>query len=155
MRAYQSAMAFAIMASYAACDGEPVGRPCFIGSTAGTGTENVLASPALECQSRTCLHLKGQQSDEQDLCTAQCGSDDDCEKVGESSCVGGFVCAVAVEVGPFCCKKFCQCVDYLVIPDDGLPAPASCDDANPINECCNLPGRRDSANMALYPQCFR
>jgi hypothetical protein len=140
----------------AACGGEPVGRPCFIpGLDAGTvQNANILASPALECQSRTCLHIATQQAGRNDLCTARCESDDDCEKVPESPCEGGFTCAVAVEVGPFCCQKFCQCKDYLIIPDGGLPDPVSCDPNNAINECCNLAGRRDEANQDLYPHCF-
>ena len=116
--------------------------------------ENILASPALECQSRTCLHVGGQDPGT-DECTAGCSSDGDCDKVSESKCVGGFICAVAVEVGPFCCKKFCQCKDFVTIPDGGLPDPAGCDSNNPINECCNLSGRRDdnADSRDKYPQC--
>jgi hypothetical protein len=118
-------------------------------------------SPALECQSRTCLHIGGQPTGS-DMCTAECSSDDDCEKVPEADCDRGFICAVAVEVGPFCCKKFCQCKGhagdiYVTIPDGGLPDPAGCESNNPINECCNLSGRRDDSDEArmLYPQCHQ
>src|SRR5689334_1753050 len=117
-------LAVALSVFAGACNGQPVGRKCFIpgldtlnGGDAGIIPENILASPALECQSRTCLHLARQgMADGQggtvannNLCTAQCGGDGDCAKVPESPCKGGFVCAVAVETGPFCCKKFCQC----------------------------------------------
>jgi hypothetical protein len=62
--------------------------------------------------------------------------------VPESPCTGGFACGVAVTVGPFCCKKFCVCKDYVVIPEDGvLPIPKACDPANNDNTCENLPGR--------------
>jgi hypothetical protein len=131
-----------------ACNENPVGRICFIGNDAGTDQQNIIASPALECQSRTCLHVSGGQHD---LCTGECSSDDDCDKSPESPCVGGFECIVPVTVGPFCCKKMCVCRDYLIIPDGGLPDPAACDGNNPINECCNLPGRRDDGVM--YPAC--
>lgn len=130
-----------------ACGGEPVGRICFIGADASTASENVVASPALECQSRTCLQIQGE---EQALCTAECSSDDDCEKVPESPCQSGFTCIVPVVVGPFCCKKMCVCKDYLVIPDGGIQAPAACDPSVAANECCNLEGRRGNA---AYPQC--
>ena len=133
-----------------ACAENPVGRPCFIGADAGTTNQNVIASPALECSSRTCLHLSTQSSTQDDLCTASCSSDEDCDKVDESPCTGGFVCAIAVETGPFCCKKFCQCRDYLLIPDGGLPDPSNCDSNNVINECCNLTGRRGNPD---FPQC--
>ena len=67
---------------------------------------------------------------------------DDCERVPESPCSGGFACGVAVTVGPFCCKKFCVCKDYIVIPADGvLAVPKACDPDNATNTCQNLPGR--------------
>ena len=62
------------------------------------------------------------------LCTAECESDDDCDRVPESPCITGFTCGVAVTVGPFCCRKFCICKDYVVIPDSGqLATPMACD----------------------------
>jgi hypothetical protein len=136
-----------------ACTENPVGRPCFIGADAGTGSETILASPALECQSRICLSLSetftgGKPA--QDLCTGECERDDDCDKVPESPCKGGFTCAVPVTAGPFCCKKMCICNDYLTIPAGGLQLPAACDPSNPINECCNLDGRRENPD---YPAC--
>lgn len=136
-----------------ACSENPVGRKCFIGSDAGAGgTQSIIASPALECQSRTCLRVPvqkqlpvdpatGQQTVYSDQCTAECSSSDDCDRVPESPCVTGFTCAIPVVVGPFCCRKMCICKDYLVIPDGGLPAPAACEASNPDNQCCNLPGR--------------
>lgn len=129
-----------------ACSENPVGRKCFIGTDAGTATESIIASPALECSSRTCLHVPLQAqlpegSEYADLCTAECSSDDDCDRVPESPCVNGFTCAIPVVVGPFCCRKMCICRDYLVIPDGGLQAPKACEAANPENTCCNLEGR--------------
>src|SRR5690606_34120142 len=45
----------------AACTENPVGRKCFIGADAGSSTEAIVASPALECPSRTCLHYPQEQ----------------------------------------------------------------------------------------------
>ena len=85
------------------------------------------------------------------LCTAECESDSDCDRVPESPCVTGFTCGVAVTVGPFCCRKFCICKDYIVIPDSGeLATPEACDASDPNNACCNLDGRSGSSQ---YPLC--
>jgi len=85
------------------------------------------------------------------LCTAECSGDGDCDRVPESPCITGFSCGVAVTVGPFCCKKFCICKDYIVVPDNGVPTvPKACDPGIPDNECCNLAGR---VNNAMYPLC--
>ena len=147
-RQYTLAVAFAALMGLAAagCGDNPVGRICFIGVDAGNDTQAIIASPALECPSRTCLHqpLQGQLpegSTYADLCTAECADDSECDKVPESPCQNGFTCAVPVVVGPFCCRKMCICRDYLVIPDGGIPLPASCDPSVPENKCCNLPGR--------------
>ena len=41
---------------------------------------------------------------------------------------------VAVTVGPFCCKKFCICKDYVVIPDTGeLAEPMACDSSERLD----------------------
>lgn len=145
----------ALAALAVGCGGEPVGRKCFIGNDAGTPTTSVIASPALECPSRTCLQVPLQAelpegSEYTSLCTAECASDDDCERVPESPCQTGFTCAIPVVVGPFCCRKMCICKDYLVIPDGGVPDPAACIADNPDNGCCNLPGRSDNP---AYPNC--
>lgn len=85
------------------------------------------------------------------LCTAECSSSDDCDRVPESPCKTGFTCGVAVTVGPFCCKKFCICKDYVVVPETGkLPIPMACDPTNAVNACCNLPGR---INNPMYSLC--
>ncbi len=135
-----------------ACGDNPVGRSCFIGTDAANPNLTVLASPALECQSRICLHLAEgfSTSSAEDLCTAECSDDNDCDKVAESPCPSGFICAVATTSGPFCCKKVCMCADYVASPDGGLPTPAACDPSNAVNECCNLEGRRGNPD---YPQC--
>jgi hypothetical protein len=143
-------MVLALVSLAAACKSNPVGRLCFIGSSIDGGVpETIVASPALECQSRVCLHLAESQA--MDLCTAECGSDDDCDTSPESPCKGGFACMIPVTVGSFCCKKLCVCKDYLTIPDGGVIDPAACDPTNATNECCNLTGRREDPSK--YPAC--
>lgn len=135
-----------------ACGENPVGRKCFIGiSETNSDTDVVVASPALECQSRTCLEIPlatgvilPEKSEYSPLCTAECTSDDDCDRVPESPCQTGFACGVATVVGKFCCRKLCMCRDYLVIPEGGLATPEACDATNNDNQCINLPGRGDS-----------
>jgi hypothetical protein len=132
-----------------ACEENPVGRECFIGLDAGTPTQAIVASPALECQSRTCLRVPQERvqlpegSEYTNLCTAECGSDEDCDRVPRSPCQTGFTCAIPVVVGPFCCRKLCVCKDYLILPDGGVPEPKACDPDIEENTCCNLSGRED------------
>lgn len=144
----------------ASCTSNPVGRICDLGTAAPSPSEVVVASPSLDCVSRTCLRVpkpgtlpEGSIYPEGNagLCTAECDSDGDCDRVPESPCKTGFTCGVAVTVGPFCCKKFCICKDYVVVPESGeLPRPEACDPSEPANACCNLDGRTDSSN---YPLC--
>jgi hypothetical protein len=144
-----------------ACSATPVGRICDIGGATPSPSEIVVASPSLDCVSRTCLRYPAQQplpegsvfpEGNNGLCTAECETDDDCERVPESPCKTGFTCAVALPVGPFCCKKFCVCKDYVVLPESGeLATPKECDASVGENACCNLPGRRE--NPEAYPLC--
>jgi hypothetical protein len=137
--------ALAVAIGLGACGGEPVGRICDLGDIEPVAGQTVVASQALDCTTRTCLKIPQENPELPDgshyppgslgLCTAECESDEDCERVTESPCVTGFTCAVAVTVGPFCCRKFCMCRDYL----DGEPTPeAACDATNPNNDCINL-----------------
>ncbi len=141
-------LSMAALVFTSACSENPVGRKCFIGSDAGNNSQAIIASPALECSSRQCLHFPAhtgkippEGSEFADLCTAECSGSGDCDKVPESPCVSGFACAVAVQTGPFCCRKMCICKDYMLIPDGGPIVPAACDPNNPANTCINLPGR--------------
>lgn len=148
------------LASAAGCSGEPVGRICDLGTEMPQTGEVVVASPSLDCVTRTCLRVPlGRElppgskypDGNNGLCTAQCEVDEDCERVPESPCVSGFTCGVAVTVGPFCCRKFCICKDYVVIPETGqLLTPKACDASNDDNACCNLAGRSGNAQ---YPLC--
>lgn len=135
-----------------ACTENPVGRRCFIGDDPGNDEQAVIASPALECPSRTCLHYPKDQgvtppegAEYADMCTGECESDDECDKVENSPCVSGFTCAVPVVVGPFCCRKMCICRDFLVVPEGGIPEPEACNADNAANQCCNLAGRESRA----------
>lgn len=144
------------------CDDNPVGRICDLGSETPQADESVVASPSLDCVSRTCLRVPAQKplpagSDpippNAGMCTAECSSDDDCDRVPESPCLSGFTCGVApgITVGPFCCKKFCICKDYVLVPDSGeLAIPKACDPSQADNACCNLEGRQ---NNPQYPLC--
>ncbi|MCX5741400.1 MAG: hypothetical protein NT062_02750 [Proteobacteria bacterium] len=144
------------------CSATPVGRACDLGGSLPAPTEVVVASPSLDCVSRTCLRYPANPGKElpdgavyrEDigLCTAECSADDDCERVPESPCVSGFTCGIAVTVGPFCCRKFCICKDYVIVPESGaLDTPLACDASKTENACCNLPGRVGDA--AAYPLC--
>ncbi len=142
------------------CTGEPVGRICDLGTESPAATEVVVASPSLDCVSRTCLRVPLSRelpaggsfpAGNNGLCTAECSADEDCDRVPESPCVSGFTCGVAVTVGPFCCRKFCICKDYVVVPESGqLTTPKACDALNNDNACCNLSGR---AGNSAYPLC--
>jgi hypothetical protein len=141
------------------CTDNPVGRRCDLGTATPQVSEVVLASPSLDCVSRSCLRVPlsrevppgGIYDPNIGLCTAECSADADCDRVPESPCVTGFTCGIAVTVGPFCCRNFCICKDYIVIPESGeLPTPKACDPADATNACCNLPNR---AGNAQYPLC--
>jgi hypothetical protein len=157
---YFLVLGFAVAATIGACTSNPVGRICDLGSETPAPSEVVVASPSLDCVSRTCLREPlGRElppgsvypAGNSGLCTAECSADSDCDRVPESPCTLGFTCGVAVTVGPFCCKKFCICKDYVVIPDTGqLAEPMACDEANASNACCNLSGRTGNSQ---YPLC--
>lgn len=143
------------------CTENPVGRRCDLGTASPNVSEVVLASPSLDCVSRSCLRVPLTRADgvppggvydpNIGLCTAECSVDSDCDRVPESPCVTGFTCGIAVTVGTSCCRNFCICKDYIVVPESGqLPTPAACDPDNRDNKCCNLPGR---AGNAEYPLC--
>jgi hypothetical protein len=144
------------------CEDNPVGRLCDLGTATPGTSEAVVASPSLDCVSRTCLRVPLSRelppgssfpTGTSGLCTAECSADSDCDRVPESPCITGFTCGVppGITVGPFCCKKFCICKDYIVVPDTGeLTVPKACDPTDSENACCNLAGRE---NNAAYPLC--
>jgi len=150
----------ALLVFMVACTANPVGRICDIGTATPQASEVVVASPSLDCVSRTCLRVPLSKelppgsmfpTGNNGLCTAECAADDECDRVPESPCITGFTCGIAVTVGPFCCRKFCICKDYIVVPDSGkLDTPMACEPSNSANACCNLDGRN---NNAAYPLC--
>ena len=151
-RAFMSAVTGLVALN--ACTSSPVGRICDLG-TAPAPSEVVVASPSLDCVSRTCLRVPLSRElpegslfpvGNSGLCTAECSSDDDCERVPESPCKTGFTCAVATTVGPYCCRKLCQCKDDI----EPLEMRAACDETTPANTCCNL---SDRTGNDAYPQC--
>lgn len=134
-RAFAFAFPFVLVLALVAagCEEDLVGRRCFIGTDAATGQETIVASPSLDCSSRTCLHVPVEEgatppegAQHADMCTAECSSDDDCNRIAGSPCVSGFTCAVPVVVGRFCCRHMCICRDFIVVPDGGLPEPEAC-----------------------------
>lgn len=153
-------LGFALLSAVGACTSNPVGRICDLGSETPAPSEVVVASPSLDCVSRTCLREplgralppgSVYPAGNAGLCTAECSADSDCDRVPESPCTLGFTCGVAVTVGPFCCKKFCICKDYVVIPESGqLAEPQACEASNASNACCNLSGRSGNSQ---YPLC--
>jgi hypothetical protein len=119
------------------CEDKHIGRRCdlAIGGTGGEMAGAVSAtinSQAVECPSRICLQpAQEQPTTTVALCSAECGSDDDCAegqtgKEGSGLCQMGFKCAIPTTVGDFCCKKMCVCKDFLVIPTGGLKTPPVC-----------------------------
>ena len=112
------------------CTDNPVGRICDLGTATPQANQVIVASPSLDCVSRTCLRVPPSRTlptgsvppgDNSGLCTAECSADADCDRVPESPCVTGFTCGVAVTAGPFCCKKFCICKDYIVLLQPARP----------------------------------
>ena len=134
-----AAAVLTLLAALAGCNDNPVGRKCFVGGDGGPN-QSIVASPALECPSRTCLHTPRERelpegSEYADLCTARCSSDDDCDKVPESPCVTGFTCAVATtgSAGSSCSPRGCT---------GGIPCSAG------SAASCRRPRRR-----AATPRC--
>jgi hypothetical protein len=141
------------------CTDSPVGRKCDLGEQTPQPNARVVASQSLDCVSRTCLRYPPERelppgsiplAANIGLCTAECNSSEDCDRVPESPCVLGFTCGIAVTAGPYCCRKLCICKDYVVVPDDEeLAVPPECNVAEPKNACCNLEGRRGNPEYEL------
>lgn len=120
------------------CEDQAIGRPCDVLADAGA-LQAVFNAQALECPSRICLKPVRQPGVVRPVntvayCSAECSKDSDCE--GESRdqsngrdrrCETGFVCGVAFEVGPLCCKKLCLCKDFLEAGT--MKKPLTCDTA--------------------------
>lgn len=90
--------------------GGEVGRVCDLGAV--PANETVVASPALDCESRLCLGVANSQPP---MCTAECLDATDCAEAAETACTAGFTCAPVVSVGPFGCRNLCVCSDRVPI----------------------------------------
>jgi len=98
-----SLLSLVTLLTVAGCEDNPVGRLCDLGTAAPQVDEAVVASPSLDCVSRTCLRVPlGRElppgssfpSGTNGLCTAECSADSDCDRVPESPCISGFTCGV-------------------------------------------------------------
>ncbi len=120
------------------CEDKAIGRPCDVLADAGA-EQAVYNAQALECPSRICLkpivEADNKNVDTGPYCSAECSKDSDCD--GESRdgnndsdhrCKSGFVCGVAFEIGPLCCKKLCLCKDFLKAGT--ISTPRRCQEAN-------------------------
>ncbi|HWB78776.1 MAG TPA: hypothetical protein VG755_27630 [Nannocystaceae bacterium] len=57
--------------------------------------------------------LVGQYVLERSMCSANCGSDSDCEAADDTACSSGFACTPLMSLGEQCCEKVCVCRDEL------------------------------------------
>jgi hypothetical protein len=132
-----------------ACNQNAIGRACVNpGGQQVAGTQ--LSFPALECPSRLCLiepvgaangNIVDVDGGVRATCTARCDHDSDCEAETNDLCGSGFVCAIATDVGDFCCQKLCMCRDDLqpgknVDVDGNTITPLACTPGN--SSCVNV-----------------
>lgn len=131
------------------CENQHIGRPCSLQVSddggAGNGTaQATITGQVLQCPSRICIMPAAQLStDTGSYCTAECSSNDDCsdgEKRGTAAddkrCKKGYACGVASEVGAFCCKKMCICLDFVDAPGGQLPDHPACQPG--MSSCHNV-----------------
>jgi hypothetical protein len=119
----------------ASCSGASgIGRPCDLPAVADPASTEYNAQ-APECPSHLCLR-PGQQEpttrkvDTGPYCSSECSKDSDCDGQTrdpsvptDKRCAHGYLCGVALVVGPLCCKKLCICKDFLSGP---LQTPLAC-----------------------------
>jgi hypothetical protein len=136
-------------AGISGCENQHLGRPCSLqtsdngGATSGTAQATVTGQ-VLACPSRICLQPAAELStDTGPYCTAECSTNDDCsdgERRGTAAddkrCVKGYACGVATEVGAFCCKKLCICLDFVDAPGGQLPDHPACQPG--VKSCRNV-----------------
>jgi hypothetical protein len=99
-----------LLTALGACAGDgSVGRPCVI-TKPPTGSQSVIETPSLDCDSRLCLQL---QVDQPAMCTAECGEvGEACTAVDGSLCPGDFRCEIPFVVGPFAGRTLCVCEPF-------------------------------------------
>jgi len=127
----------------AGCDPKYIGRPCDLGLSddGGTGASATVSGQVLACPTGICLlPAKAATVPNQGTgpyCSDDCASNDDCSggledlrgsAPDDRRCKKGFACGVATEVGEFCCRRLCICLDFVDTSVNGvhLPTPAAC-----------------------------
>jgi len=90
-----------------------VGDPCDLGASS---TEIVVDQPASDCSTKICMHIRSNQPD---MCTARCATDDDCVAAAGTPCTTTFTCAPVLSIGAFGCQKLCVCSDR--VPQTSCP----------------------------------
>ena len=121
------------------CENKHIGRPCTLdlpddGGSSTTGAVTNVTGEVLACPSRICLQPGAElATDTGPFCTAECSTNDDCSDgelrgsaPDDKRCKKGFACGVATELGEFCCKKLCICLDFVAVKGAEIPEPASC-----------------------------
>lgn len=89
-----------------------VGAPCDLGVSTAGGDGVTISGPVLDCAGGLCL----QSGNGTALCSAECGSDDDCSNhaaASTSGCRHGFACTTATALGVYSCRRLCVCRDSL------------------------------------------
>lgn len=147
MRASFVGLLIAIGLTGAGCNPNSIGRLCVDPTNTSVSSGGKIVSPALECPSRLCLVEPSQTMGSISTCTAECSDNGDCEAETKDYCASGFVCAVATQVGSFCCKKVCICKDSLTdgfnqdtsVNPPKVITPYECDPKqNPNITCSNV-----------------
>ena len=148
-------VAFVVGIGFFSCNPNSIGRPC-VNAAGSVPAGTQVSSPALECPSRLCLIQPpgassaslGDGGLARSTCTAECENDDDCSAETGEHCKTAdgrqsrFVCAVATQSGPFCCRRLCICREDLVPGvnqdpiDGGVQKPFSCDRKQNPNPTC-------------------
>jgi len=113
-------VAFLLLFAGTGCPSSPasVGTSCDLGVSTAGADGVIISGPALECAGGLCLQVGSGPA----LCSAECGSDDDCSNAAAAStsgCRGGFACTTASAVGVYACRRLCVC-------RDSLPATPAC-----------------------------
>lgn len=111
-----------------------IGTPCDLGFYA-SDQQASYNSAASECPSHVCLKPMVDPAVSQPVttgpfCTADCATDSDCVGVArdpsnpsDTSCIGGYACAIPFVKGRLCCRKLCVCKDFIA----DVTTPASCE----------------------------
>jgi len=116
---------------------EHVGRPCDLGANVTNGSSGqivVISQAATECPSGICIGPVDPGQGTGGLCTASCGSNDECSDgeianandPADTRCKTGFACMWPTTVGTLQCERLCVCRDLVGDPQGGFQKPAVC-----------------------------